>query len=134
MSKVPEKPSLSGLEAKWDARWTDDETYRFDRAKQRAEVYAIDTPPPTVSGSLHLGSAFGYIQTDAVARFRRMHGAEVAIGVGDMFGGSTGGGGTTMGGAAAVGAARSKETSFACGPGAIPARRSSSVGTAASSG
>jgi valyl-tRNA synthetase len=77
VSQIPEKPSLSGLEAKWDARWTEDGTYSFDRTKARSEVYAIDTPPPTVSGSLHLGSAFGYIQTDAVARFRRMHGAEV---------------------------------------------------------
>jgi valyl-tRNA synthetase len=74
---IPDKPSLTGLQEKWDARWEEEGTYRFDRSKQRADVYAIDTPPPTVSGSLHLGSAFGYIQTDAVARFRRMHGAEV---------------------------------------------------------
>ena len=45
--------------------------------KTRDEVYAIDTPPPTISGSLHLGTAFGYIQVDAIARFHRMLGQEV---------------------------------------------------------
>jgi len=77
MSRIPERPSLEGLEAKWDAVWEHDRTYRFDRSKERAEIYSIDTPPPTVSGSLHLGSAFGYIQTDALARFRRMRGFEL---------------------------------------------------------
>jgi valyl-tRNA synthetase len=73
----PEKPSLDGLEEKWSARWEADGTYRFDRSKRRAEVFAIDTPPPTVSGSLHMGSVFGYVQTDAIARSRRMRGLEL---------------------------------------------------------
>ncbi len=77
MTGIPEKPSPDGLEAKWDALWQERGTYRFDRSKGREAVYAIDTPPPTVSGLLHLGSAFGYIQTDAVARFQRMRGREV---------------------------------------------------------
>ncbi|HEV8648918.1 MAG TPA: valine--tRNA ligase [Actinomycetes bacterium] len=77
MTAIPEKPSLDGLEAKWDAFWQEQGTYRFDRSKGREAVYAVDTPPPTVSGSLHLGSAFGYIQTDAIARFQRMQGREV---------------------------------------------------------
>ena len=74
---VPEKPSLDGIEQKWSARWEADGTYRFDRSKRRDEIYAIDTPPPTVSGSLHMGSAFGYVQTDAIARYHRMRGREV---------------------------------------------------------
>ncbi|HEY8216292.1 MAG TPA: valine--tRNA ligase [Acidimicrobiia bacterium] len=74
---VPEKPTLDGLEDRWSARWEADGTYRFDRSKARAEIFSIDTPPPTVSGSLHMGSAFGYIQTDAIARFRRMTGREL---------------------------------------------------------
>ena len=74
---IPEKPSLDGLEEKWSARWEADGTYRFDRTKSRAEIYSIDTPPPTVSGSLHMGSVFGYVQTDAIARSRRMRGLEV---------------------------------------------------------
>jgi valyl-tRNA synthetase len=74
---VPEKPGLEGLEEKWAAAWEADGTYRFDRAKSRADIFSIDTPPPTVSGSLHMGSVFGYVQTDSLARFRRMRGADV---------------------------------------------------------
>jgi valyl-tRNA synthetase len=77
MSAVPEKPSLDGLEDKWAAQWDADGTYAFDRSKTRAEVYAIDTPPPTVSGSLHVGHVFSYTHTDTVARFQRMRGREV---------------------------------------------------------
>jgi len=75
--EVPKKPSLDGLEAKWGPTWDAEGTYRFDRSKGRGEVFSIDTPPPTVSGSLHMGSVFGYAQTDAVARYRRMRGHEV---------------------------------------------------------
>jgi valyl-tRNA synthetase len=74
---IPEKPALEGLENKWDAIWEADATFRFDRSKTRGEIFAIDTPPPTVSGSLHMGSVFGYVQTDANARYRRMTGREV---------------------------------------------------------
>jgi valyl-tRNA synthetase len=74
---IPEKPALEGLEAKWMERWETEGTYRFDRSKGREEIFAIDTPPPTVSGSLHMGSVFGYVQTDAHARYRRMKGKEV---------------------------------------------------------
>jgi valyl-tRNA synthetase len=77
MATMPEKPSLEGLESKWDAYWQEERTYRFDRTKLREEIYSIDTPPPTVSGHIHLGTAFGYIQVDAVARFQRMRGREV---------------------------------------------------------
>jgi valyl-tRNA synthetase len=74
---VPEKPSLEGLEAKWRARWEEDGTYRFDRTRPRAEVYSIDTPPPTVSGRLHIGHVFSYTHTDLIARYQRMRGREV---------------------------------------------------------
>src|ERR1700737_1559716 len=74
---VPEKPSLDGLEQKWMTRWGADGTYRFDRTVTRDQVYAIDTPPPTVSGSLHVGHVFSYTHTDAMARYKRMRGLEV---------------------------------------------------------
>jgi valyl-tRNA synthetase len=74
---VPEKPALEGLEAKWTAEWEASGTYRFDRARSRDQVYSIDTPPPTVSGSLHVGHVFSYTHTDLVARFHRMRGREV---------------------------------------------------------
>ena len=74
---VPEKPALEGLEAKWMARWEEAGAYRFDRTRDRADVYAIDTPPPTVSGSLHVGHVFSYTHTDVIARFQRMRGKAV---------------------------------------------------------
>jgi valyl-tRNA synthetase len=75
--KLPEKPALEGLEAKWIARWEADGVYRFDRTHPRSEVFSIDTPPPTVSGSLHVGHVFSYSHTDLVARFHRMRGKAV---------------------------------------------------------
>ena len=74
---VPEKPALEGLEATWSQRWKDDRTYSFDRSRTRDEVFSIDTPPPTVSGSLHVGHVFSYTHTDLVARYQRMRGKEV---------------------------------------------------------
>jgi valyl-tRNA synthetase len=76
MARVPEKPSLDGIEARWSERWEADGAYRFDRSKTRGEIYSVDTPPPTVSGSLHMGSVFGYAQTDSIVRYGRMRGAE----------------------------------------------------------
>ncbi len=74
---MPEKPTLDGLEQVWVARWEDQGTYRFDRSRTREQIYSIDTPPPTVSGSLHVGHVFSYTHTDTVARFQRMRGREV---------------------------------------------------------
>ncbi|GAA3548437.1 valine--tRNA ligase [Nocardioides daeguensis] len=74
---VPDKPALEGLEEKWAQRWKDADTYGFDRTQPRENVYAIDTPPPTVSGSLHVGHVFSYTHTDLIARFQRMQGKSV---------------------------------------------------------
>ncbi|MFN4848317.1 MAG: valine--tRNA ligase [Rhodoluna sp.] len=73
---TPEKVGVEGLEEKWSIRWSDEGTYRFRRDSQ-AEIYSIDTPPPTVSGSLHVGHVFSYTHTDVVARYKRMQGKEV---------------------------------------------------------
>ena len=75
--RVPERPTLDGLEDSWDAVWSAQGTYAFDRSAPRSAVFSIDTPPPTVSGSLHMGSVFGYVQADSVARYRRMCGRTV---------------------------------------------------------
>ena len=74
---VPDKPALEGLEATWSKRWQQEETYRFDRSQPRENVYSIDTPPPTVSGSLHVGHVFSYTHTDLIARYQRMRGKSV---------------------------------------------------------
>ncbi len=77
LPEIPEKPSIDGIEEKWTAVWEEQGTYRFDRSTERPDVYAIDTPPPTASGSLHVGHAFSYTHTDTVARYQRMRGKEV---------------------------------------------------------
>ena len=81
-SRVPDKPSLDGLEEKWARVWKEQDTYAFDRTAERADVYSIDTPPPTVSGSLHVGHVFSYTHTDLVARFQRMRGKKVFYPIG----------------------------------------------------
>ena len=76
-SRMPERPTLDGLEATWSAAWQEQGTYAFDRSADQARVYAIDTPPPTVSGSLHVGHVFSYTHTDLIARYQRMTGKAV---------------------------------------------------------
>ena len=74
---VPEKPSLDNLESTLIKTWEASGVYAFDRTASRDQVFAIDTPPPTVSGSLHMGHVFSYTHTDTVARFWRMRGKSV---------------------------------------------------------
>ena len=81
---VPEKPALEGLEAKWGPVWETNGTHAFDRQKALASassttggVYSIDTPPPTASGSLHIGHVFSYTHMDLAARYQRMRGRSI---------------------------------------------------------
>lgn len=81
---VPDKPALEGLESKWSGAWERQGTYRFDRdaairgaASGEAPVFSVDTPPPTASGSLHIGHVFSYTHMDLVTRFQRMRGRSI---------------------------------------------------------
>ncbi|BCW19426.1 valine--tRNA ligase [Arthrobacter sp. NtRootA9] len=74
---VPDKPALEGLEAALTQRWLSEGTYRFNPDTTREQVYSIDTPPPTASGSLHVGHMFSFTQTDVQARYMRMTGKNV---------------------------------------------------------
>src|SRR4029079_12831435 len=76
-TSVPDKPTVDGLEERWAQVWQEQGTYLFDRTKTRDQVFSIDTPPPTVSGTLHVGHVFSYTHTDVIARFQRMRGREV---------------------------------------------------------
>jgi valyl-tRNA synthetase len=77
-SAIPEKPALEGLEAQWGATWEAEGTYRFDRTTAtRENVFSIDTPPPTASGSLHIGHVFSYTHMDLIARYQRMRGRHI---------------------------------------------------------
>src|SRR6478735_8473253 len=79
---VPDKPTLDGLDVRWGEHWRADDTYAFDRTTDRDAVFSIDTPPPTVSGSLHVGHVFSYTHTDTVARYQRMRGRNVFYPIG----------------------------------------------------
>ncbi len=68
---------MDGLEERWIPIWDEQGTYRFDPPASREDVYSIDTPPPTASGSLHIGHVFSYTHTDTIARFQRMRGRHV---------------------------------------------------------
>ncbi|MBW9092816.1 valine--tRNA ligase [Microbacterium jejuense] len=78
---IPEKPALEGLETKWDEAWNAQGTYLFDRERAaqagRGGVFSVDTPPPTASGSLHIGHVFSFTHTDLKVRFERMRGKTV---------------------------------------------------------
>ncbi|MBG6053863.1 valyl-tRNA synthetase [Salinibacterium sp. CAN_S4] len=80
-SAIPEKPALEGLEEKWAPQWEANGTYQFDRdaalAAGSAELFSVDTPPPTASGSLHIGHVFSYTHMDLVTRFQRMRGKHI---------------------------------------------------------
>ncbi|ESP87968.1 valine--tRNA ligase [Candidatus Halobonum tyrrellensis] len=67
------------VEPEWQRRWVETDTYAYDEdaATDPNTVFSIDTPPPTVSGSLHWGHVYGSILQDTVARFNRMRGEEV---------------------------------------------------------
>ncbi|BDQ00438.1 valine--tRNA ligase [Aquiluna sp. KACHI24] len=71
---VPEKATVDGLERKWVPSWETEGVYSY---AGDGEVYSIDTPPPTASGSLHVGHVFSYTHTDVVARYKRMCGYKV---------------------------------------------------------
>ena len=80
-SALPEKPALEGLEEKWASAWQSRGTYQFDRqaalAAGSSELFSVDTPPPTASGSLHIGHVFSYTHMDLVTRFQRMRGKHI---------------------------------------------------------
>lgn len=81
-TRIPDRPSLDGLEDTWGAVWREQDTYAFDRQGDREQVFSIDTPPPTASGSLHMGHVFSYTHTDCMARYKRMQGFNVFYPIG----------------------------------------------------
>ena len=77
LTPLPDRVGVDGLEEKWCQDWEQSEVYRFRNSRDRKSVYSIDTPPPTVSGHLHVGHVFSYTHTDVIARFKRMRGYDV---------------------------------------------------------
>ncbi|MFM7702820.1 MAG: class I tRNA ligase family protein, partial [Alphaproteobacteria bacterium] len=77
MSKLPDKYDAKIQENNWQKYWDEQKIYQFRDDKNRDETFVIDTPPPTVSGLLHMGHIFSYTQADIVARYNRMQGKDV---------------------------------------------------------
>jgi len=71
-----ENTGLKEIEKKWRNYWEKNKIYRFD-PKSKKKIYSVDTPPPTVSGKMHLGHAFSYAQQDFISRYKRMRGFNV---------------------------------------------------------
>ena len=68
---------MSDIEQEWRAFWEQQGTYSYDPSRGRDETFVVDTPPPTVSGALHIGHVFSYTHTDLIARYKRMRGLNV---------------------------------------------------------
>ena len=74
--ELPKNYNVNQSEKKWQSYWEKENIYKFN-PNSKAEVYSIDTPPPTISGRMHLGHSFSYAQEDFIARFQRMLGKNV---------------------------------------------------------
>ena len=76
-SKLPKKYKHFDIEKKWQQQWQEIGIYKWDPSVPRQDTYVVDTPPPTVSGSLHVGHAYSYAQTDVMVRYHRMKGKNI---------------------------------------------------------
>jgi valyl-tRNA synthetase len=74
---LPERYVASESETKHARFWEENSLYHYDEKRPRAETYIVDTPPPTVSGQLHMGHVFSYSQTDILVRYQRMCGKNI---------------------------------------------------------
>ncbi|NDF13664.1 MAG: hypothetical protein EB060_12730, partial [Proteobacteria bacterium] len=77
MISLPAQYDTAVIEKKWQDFWLANNTYAWNPNASREESYVIDTPPPTVSGTLHMGHVYSYTQADFIARFQRMNGKNV---------------------------------------------------------
>ncbi len=77
MTALPAQYDTAAIEKKWQEFWLENKTYAWNPEVAREDSYVIDTPPPTVSGTLHMGHVYSYTQADFIARFQRMNGKNV---------------------------------------------------------
>jgi valyl-tRNA synthetase len=76
-ASLPRHFDAAGAERRWHERWQQDGLYTWDPSRPRSESFVVDTPPPTASGSLHVGHVFSYTHTDVIVRYKRMRGFNV---------------------------------------------------------
>ncbi|MBI4908972.1 MAG: valine--tRNA ligase [Acidobacteria bacterium] len=77
ISQLPKHFDSKQAEDAWDAKWEQWGVHAYDPSRGRDETFVVDTPPPTVSGSLHVGHVFSYTHTDIMARYKRMSGLNI---------------------------------------------------------
>jgi valyl-tRNA synthetase len=82
MKEIPERYDPRDAEARWREIWETSGIYRWDPSRPREESFVVDTPPLTVSGSLHVGHAFSFTHQDILVRFHRMRGRNIAYPMG----------------------------------------------------
>jgi len=75
-ARLPKHFDAPAAEARWDAEWARRGVYTYDPARPRAETFVVDTPPPTVSGSPHMGHVFSYTHADVIVRTRDAFGEQ----------------------------------------------------------
>lgn len=77
MAEFQKKYKFNESEKKWQGFWLDQGVYLWDKDEPRENTYVVDTPPPTVSGQLHIGHVYSYTHTDFVVRYQRMKGKNI---------------------------------------------------------
>ena len=77
ITQLPKHFDSRQAEESWNRRWEEWGVYNYNPSRPREETYVVDTPPPTVSGSLHVGHVFSYTHTDVIARYQRMRGLNI---------------------------------------------------------
>lgn len=82
MKEIPKKYKHKDLEAHWKEQWKKDEVFKWDPTVGRDDTFVVDSPPPTVSGSLHIGHVFSYTHQDLLARYQRMKGKNICYPMG----------------------------------------------------
>ena len=76
-ARLPKHFEAVEIEDRWDAEWQRTGVYHYDASRSREETFVVDTPPPTASGSLHIGHVFSYTHADVVVRYKRMRGMNI---------------------------------------------------------
>ncbi len=74
---IPKKYKAGEIETRWQDHWSERGVYDWKPDVPRENTFTVDTPPPTVSGSLHVGHVFSYTQTDLIVRYQRMQGKNI---------------------------------------------------------
>lgn len=82
MKELPKKYQYADAEKRWGKQWEEWGIYSYDPSRSRAETFVVDSPPPTVSGSLHVGHVFSYTHQDLLVRYQRMLGKNIAYPMG----------------------------------------------------